>query len=282
MNETTPTKRIVSLDSQWFNGIQNCPRKLKYQLLDSLRPKHNPEPLDRGDVVHQIMDAYYTGRMQGLKHAENLQQALIKGELHAAKTDLDQESIRESIEAAKGSLNHHQSDGWIPLAVEQAFSYVFYDSPELQIVSTGVIDLIVDIPGVGPTVVDHKSSKRSSTPFPLSNQFMNYCNGSGTTRAIVNKVGMQKTVPAEQKFGRVMLSYHQAQLDEFVRNTVFWVKFGLQCIDNDYFPMNLTACDKYAGCIFVPICGSHPDTRDWKINISFIKGKQWDPYTKGK
>ena len=277
-----PTKTVVSLDSQWFNGIQNCPAKLNYQLIQHLQPTVKAAPLERGDLLHVIMDAYYKGRMNNIKHEMNLKQAIEHGRLHTATLDLPTEEIESVIKFTTESLNYHKDDGWVPVAVEQPFSYLLYSSPTLDIISTGVIDLIVDIKGVGLTVVDHKSSSRASTPSPLSNQFMNYCYGTNTVRALVNQIGFQKTVPAEQKYRRVVLSYSQGILDEWKKDTIFWIKFALNLINNDYFPKNLTSCDKYGGCIFQQICLTLPEAREWKIGVNFVKGEPWDPYTKGK
>lgn len=276
-------KKIVSLDSQWFNGIQNCPQKLKYQLLDGLRPHTMPAPLERGSLLHHIFDLYYRGRMEGIRnHKDLLHAALESGEKFAIDTDLPSEEVREVMKASADNLNFHQHDGWVPLAVEQPFSYTLYEDDNLMIVSTGVIDLVVDIRGAGITVVDHKSSKRASTPSPLSNQFMNYCYGTRTNRAVVNQVGFQKTVPAEQKFKRVVLSYTNSNLEEWRNNTVFWVKFGLGCQDSGNFPMNFTSCDKYGGCIYSELCLTTPDAREWKTGVKFVKGEPWDPYKKDR
>jgi hypothetical protein len=277
-------QQVIALDSQWFNGIQNCPQKLKYQLLDSLQPHVKPAPLDRGDLLHVIMDAYYKCRMEtpSTKHKDNLAQALEKGRLHSVDLDLPAEEITAVMKFTAESLDFHQSDGWMPVAVEQPFSYTLYEDPSLLIISTGVIDLVVDIKGIGLTVVDHKSSSRVSSPSPLSNQFMNYCYGTRTLRAVINQIGFQKTVPAEQKYRRIVLSYQQPVLDEWKEDTIFWVKFGLNLVEQDRFPKNLTSCDKYAGCIYQSICATIPEARAWKIGVNFHAGKPWDPYTKGK
>lgn len=279
-----PEKRFVSVDSQWMNNMQSCMRKLKYQLIDNLRPSTNPEPLDRGDIIHAFMDSYYKGRMKKEgNHNDLVVKATEDARIRATELDLGTEEVEESIKAAIGSVNLHSSDGWIIHVVEEPFSKILYDSDDLQIISTGVIDLIVEVPRLeGLVIVDHKSSKRASTPLSLSNQFMNYCTCTGTRMAVVNQIGLQKTVPAEQKFRRIPLNYSQANLDEWKENIIFWIKFALQCIDRNYYPMNLTSCDKYGQCIFTPICNAQPEVREWKAAALFVKGKPWDPYTKGK
>jgi len=47
-------------------------------------------------------------------------------------------------------------------------------------------------------------------------------------------------------------------------------------MEEDSWPMNLTSCDKYSGCIFQGICEREQSVRDYVIERDYKKGEEWD------
>ena len=273
-------KRIVAMDSQWFTVIQTCAQKMRMEFIDHLRPEVKAEALEKGDLVHQALAEYYRGRKDGNSHEQNLEAAITRARIAASEMDLELDVVQEAIFQVTECLKFHRGDGWIPLEIERPFSKLFYEDEELQILSTGIIDLIVDIPLVGPTVVDHKSSKRSTNYGILGNQFSNYAWATGVSRVLVNQIGFQKTLKPEERFKRYQMNFAQAWLDEWKSEIVYWVKLGIWYQDNNFYPHNWSSCDKWGGCTYKRICETTPDAREWKKSVEFIKGIPWDPYSK--
>jgi hypothetical protein len=113
-------------------------------------------------------------------------------------------------------------------------------------------------------------------PSSLSNQFIGYCYALETDRIIVNKIGFQKSLPPKDRFQRYILNIDKARIAEWRENTLYWIQQYLSWRDDDYWPMNLTSCDKYSGCIFKRICETDPESRDWKIQKDFTTVPRWD------
>jgi hypothetical protein len=278
--KTKPSKTIVAMDSQWFTVIQTCPQKMKMEFIDHLRPGVKAEALEKGDLVHQSLAEYYRNRQDKGTHAAGLERAIVKARIISSEMDLSLDIVEEAIFQVKECLEFHRGDGWIPLEIERPFSKVFFEDEEIKIISTGIIDLIADIPNIGPTVIDHKSSKRSTNYGILGNQFSNYAWATGVSRVIVNQIGFQKTLKPAERFKRYQMNFAAAWLKEWSEEIVYWVKLGVWYQKQDFYPHNWSSCNNFGGCIFKRICETTPDAREWKKSVEFVEGVAWDPYSK--
>ena len=52
-------KRVISIDSTILNTFQLCARKAQYNFEEHLQPPTKAEPLERGDLLHKMMELYY-------------------------------------------------------------------------------------------------------------------------------------------------------------------------------------------------------------------------------
>jgi hypothetical protein len=111
---------------------------------------------------------------------------------------------------------------------------------------------------------------------------MGYCWALNMNQVIINRVGFQKTVSAQDRFQRIFLSYERELIKEWVQQAVYWGHILAGYIDKDYFPPNFTSCDKYAGCIFQQVCGTIPQVRDFKLQSFYYQGDPWSPHTRDK
>src|SRR5256885_2045868 len=59
-------KRNVIVDSLLINEYQTCALKFKYFKLDGLRPQTKDAALEKGDLLHRMLECYY-------KHLKALQ-----------------------------------------------------------------------------------------------------------------------------------------------------------------------------------------------------------------
>ncbi len=57
---------------------------------------------------------------------------------------------------------------------------------------------------------------------------------------------------------------------------VIWARRLGENIKTGKWEMDLTSCDKYSGCIYMPICESDPALRERKITNDYVVGEEWD------
>jgi PD-(D/E)XK nuclease superfamily len=290
------SQKILSIDSTQLNTFQSCARKMKYNFIDNLRPPDKEEALERGDLIHKMLEVYYSLQLKnfqfdtdvweeiiasGIKSPESSNRATITefaikvGRYFATKMTLPVEEVEESIFQFREYCNFYIHDSWSPLAVEEVGSKVLFENEEYKFIYNFKIDLVAE-QGRIIAPFDHKTSKRRSEPSSLSNQFIGYCYGLGLNNIVVNKIGFQKTLSPSQRFNRFILTIDDERILEWKRNTIRWCARLLEAQEHDEWDMNLTSCDKYSGCIYMPLCETDPESRLYKIERDFKVEKPWD------
>lgn len=202
--------------------------------------------------------------------------AISAGEYFAIKMDIEPAISEAVIYQFSEYCKHYQNDAWHPLAVEEVGSKVLYEDEELKIIYNFKIDLVAE-KGTIIAPWDHKSASQRKEPTSVSNQFIGYCFGLGVNYIVINKIGFQKTLSPKERFQRFQLMISPQRIDEWVINSIYWAKQYLACMDANYWPMNLTSCDKYSGCIYLrSICEANPDNRLYNLEKDFKVGDEWD------
>jgi hypothetical protein len=70
------------------------------------------------------------------------------------------------------------------------------------------------------------------------------------------------------------------QLDEWLRSLEFTLAYAKSCAENEFWPMNDTACDRFGGCPFRAICSKSPDVRSKFLPSMFSQQpeeERWNP-----
>lgn len=290
------SQRIISVDSQIVNSIQSCARKTYYSHELNLQTIEKAEPLERGDLLHKMLEVYYGIKGKCARVDSELWQVVIEaipdahpdnfvgdpvqiaidiGQFFASKMTLPLEEVEEIIYQFREYCNYYANDPWKPLAVEEVGSKMIYEDEEIKIVYNFKIDLIGE-QGKIIAPFDHKSSKRRGDPSSLSNQFIGYAFGIDSSHVVVNKIGFQKTLKPAERFQRIILTIDESRKKEWLENTIWWCKMLDFHKQANNWPMNLTSCDKYSGCVFANLCESSPEARDWKIERDYKVGEKWD------
>lgn len=290
------SQKILSIDATILNTFQSCARKAKYSFIDNLRLPEKEEALERGDLIHKMLEVYYSLQLKnfdfntevwkeilqsGIKAPINRAHETIKefavsvGRYFSTKMELQTEDIEESIFQFKEYCNYYQHDSWNPLAVEEVGSKILYEDQLYKFIYNFKIDLVAE-QGKIIAPFDHKTSRRRQEPSSLSNQFIGYCYGLGMNNIVINKIGFQKTLSPQQRFNRFILTIDDERIKEWIDNTIFWCVEILRARDNEQWPMNLTSCDKYSGCIYSRLCETDPESRLYKIERDFKVENPWD------
>jgi hypothetical protein len=274
---------IVKVDSQILNAIDLCPTRYKYEHVDHMRPLKKAVALQKGAVMHTMeahrLRAYMSGRAPH-DLGNVLDEAILLGRQEASGYDFDVTMMDdEIIPIFQEYALHAAHDGWQVIAVEQPFSKVLYESPELMILYEGIVDAVIKEAGGRDAVVDHKSESRKSHPFSLSNQFQGY-SWAFDMPTIVNKIGFQTSLPNKERFRKYWLEYSEAIIAEWKSDAIASVMRAIDWHREGVFRRDRTSCDKYSGCIFKRVCAAEPEIREFKLQAFFYKDKPWDPYTR--
>jgi hypothetical protein len=201
--------------------------------------------------------------------------AITVGRYFSTKMDLGSEDVEESIFQFKEYCNYYEHDSWSPLAVEEVGSKILFENESYKFIYNFKIDMVAE-QGRIIAPFDHKTSKRRSEPSSLSNQFIGYCYGLGMNNIVINKIGFQKSLSPSQRFNRYILTIDDARISEWIENTINWCAKILEAKESNFWHMNLTSCDKYAGCVYAPLCETDPESRLYKIERDFKVDSPWD------
>ena len=300
------TQQIVTLDSQILNLTSLCKRKTKYTIIDSIAPAEKAEALERGDLMHKMLEVYEGLRCNiarlrsdtwrdlaeaGLVVFDEETGALVRnednkdpfnfairaGRFFATKMDLGADEIEEVIYQFTEYIEYYRDDPWETLDLESVGTKLLYEDEDLKLLYTFKIDRLAKRERIiAPW--DYKTSKKRSETSSLSNQFIGYAWATGSYYVIVDKIGFQKTLSRSERFQRIILSYDQERIDEWVSDSIYWAREYAALLRNpENAPRNLTSCDKYSGCIFKTICEHSPSSRDWIIERDYRVVETWDP-----
>lgn len=286
--------KILNIDSSILNVIQNCAKKAEYSYIYNLQPHEREESLEKGDLMHKMLEVYYSlkmdeapgrnvGTWKELIDEANIyplgdpvQRGIDAGMYFASKMQTPSEVSEEVVDQFQAYCEHYKWDEWHPLKVESVGNTVIYEEPELfKIVYNYKMDLIAE-KGRIMAPFDHKTGSKRHEPTSLSNQFIGYCYASNSDNIVVNKIGFQKSLKPAERFQRFILTVSKARIREWLNNTIYWAMQYMKYQEDNYYPMNLTSCDKYSGCIFRRICESDPDSREWKLDRDFTTVEKWD------
>jgi len=272
-------KTVLALDSQILNSIQLCPYRTMLEYLEHYTALHAPAYYEKGDIMHQLLAHYYEALRKGRTDRRDFIEEAVRNVRQATVgMDLSDSEVELAIQNIRAYFEYYENDGWKPLEIERPFSKILFEDEKYRVIYEGRIDLVVDAPE-GIRIVDHKSASIRKQPISLSNQFMGYSWAIDQPTVVVNKIGTQKTLGPRERFNRYRFRYEADRIMEWYANSVWWVKQLIYHIEQDMWPKNFTSCDKYSGCIFVPICESIPQVREWKLESQFkVREIPWSPY----
>lgn len=288
LNQEQKQKQIIVIDASQLNTLQSCDEQLRLQYILNLRPLQKAEALEKGDLVHTILEAYYRAlRLRRLKmhgfeqytRAQIVDKSCQVGAVLAPSLQLDMATAFNVISNVRDYFNFYSSDGWEPLFIEMGFSKIIFEDEDFIFVYEGKVDLVTEVAGGNQPdcIVDHKSASRSKTPHPLNNQFLGYCWALEKRNVVKNEIGFQSSYGPKDRFKRFLMSYNEAIIEEWRENTIGWIQRFILSHHTGKYLRNFTSCDKWSGCQFSELCYCAPDARQWKMDTRYVKGEKWSP-----
>lgn len=287
--------KILTIDSSILNTIQQCARKTQYSFVYNLQPHERDPALEKGDLMHKMLEVYYGMKLDDGPDKESavwlelindagirpigdpVKKGVDAGLYYASKMAISSDISNEVIEQFQAYCEYYEHDSWHPLHVEETGDKDLYINEEagMRIVYTYKIDLVAE-KGRIKAPFDHKTGSRRQEPSSLSNQFIGYCYAMNTNTIVVNKIGFQKSLKPADRFNRYILTVDDRRINEWIQNSVYWTINYYKLQEEDFFPMNLTSCDKYSGCVFRRVCESDLDSRQWKLDRDYVQVQPWD------
>lgn len=270
-------QKILEIDSQILNSIQNCQLKHEFQFEENLSPETKAAPLEKGDLLHKMMELYdglmgkcfniesdtwqlifdmtFTSGIlakQDRSKRDIIDFCLKAGQLFASKMQLDTETSDNVMFQFNAYCEFYTNDPWVTLAVEEVGSKILFESPELKIIYSGKIDRLVQQGNI-IAPMDHKSSERRGDVSSMSNQFIGYCFLLNCNHIIIDKIGFQKTLKPAERFQRFILNIDQGRIDEWVENSINYLLVHLMTTVHNvdeaqrYFTLYRTRANGYFG-----------------------------------
>ena len=277
--ESKKAQISIILDSSVLNTFEKCPTLMKYQYIDNLRLKGiKSAALEKGDLIHIPLKHYYKAKRDGIEWEAAVKIGYEKMVHYSSKLSLSDEDKMLIFTTFMSYCEFYRFEKWQIIEIERPFRLVIYEDEDLRIIIQGRIDLIVDT-GNAIMPVDHKSESRKTEAIALSNQFMCYTYAAKATNLIVNKIGLQATLKAEDKYYRTMLSYDEDNLAEWRDELIFKVREMIGYAEVNHFPHRYTSCqDKYGKCIFHAICHTARYARQVRLDSQFEVVEPWNPF----
>jgi len=291
------SKLNIILDASKVDLFETCPARYNFRHNHNrtLPLIHKAKALDLGSLAHEGLATYFNLLAQQSHYSDRMQAALMK--IRQLSSDPEQSNSEPEEVSILMSAIEQSCDYWRAedenslevLAVEQPFAYTLYEDDSVRIIISGKIDLLVNFNGIGRNAsylgmpIDHKTFSRDSVVLRKSNQFINYCNAVTSNYLVVNRIGLQKTLKAEDKFKRIPLSYDPVYIADWKANlTKMILNEYLICVAEDSWPEKPTSCNKFNRlCEYYSICDSSgQDAKDFKLESNYIIADVWD-VTKG-
>lgn len=272
-------KKFVRVDSQLLSCLGRCTREAQLVFLNNLVPIERKVAFERGSIIHASFQTYYEHLMAQASWNDAFTKGCEAGLAFAMTTDIDNAEVMRVMSIIEEYFNYRKDESWIPLAVETTFSQILYDSDDLQVLYEGRIDLIVENSQNLRFPVDHKSVSMRTQQTELQNQFMGYCWATGCKTFVVNEIGLHKTkMKSDERFQRLVLSYNEALIQEWVWSSVATIKQWVQSMEASVYHPNFSQCQRrFGSCDFVRVCAAEPDFRAEVIKREFNVREEWDP-----
>jgi hypothetical protein len=290
----------LAWDSTSSGLLKTCPRLYQYAIIEGYESRIRNVHLHFGILMHEAKETYDKARARSAPHDAAVVEALRHIMCSTWNKDLnrpwaseDKHKNRETLirtvvwyfEEYKDDPIHTVvfPDGRPAVELSFSFNTDYFAGTGERFLLAGHIDRIGEL-GSQTFVCDVKTSKyqldeRWFAQFTPHNQFTIYTIATKVVYAlpahglIVDGIQVAMTF---SRFERRPVYRSEAQLEEWYKGFGVLVKQAEQYAKDNYWPMNETSCDKFAGCQFRRICSHSPQVREQWLKSDFIK-RTWNP-----
>lgn len=277
-------------DPSSLDSFHRCPRYYKYSVLDRLRTKGDITT-GFGTLLHDSVEQYDKARLSGKTWAESLDIAVdyaLKisrnfcdparegGKSHNERTR--ETLVRAVVWYADQFRDDTMKTATLPdgaAALEVRFEVPIEDTAYRL---SGRVDKLAWL-NDSLYVVERKTTAQTLGPW----YFGFYSPNTQVTAYIwatrkflglpVEGVVIEafQTAVSFTRIGRGVCTRTEDQLAEFERDMRIYIKHAEECANENYWPMNESACGNYGGCKFRPVCSRPEHMRQTWLDEEFVK-----------
>ena len=294
----------VAWDATSLAAFRRCPRYYQYNVLEGWRTPHENDDITFDTIYHEALEKYDKARGNNLAYRDSVRIAVRHALSASGKRDVSNVFRPWATDnTAKNRFTLLRTVVWYLTQFENdAFSTaIIPDSgPAVEMsfrlplpmqsytgeayVLCGHMDRVAQ-DGDYFQVVDRKTTKQTLSTswfdrFSPETQMSCY---SVAIRVMFNTENVRALVDAAQvavnfsRFVRGSTGRTKAQMDEWVNDSLYWIKRAEDCAKDGYWPQNDQACGLYGKCKFRDICSLDPASRHIFLKSKFVQHERWDP-----
>lgn len=290
----------LAVDSSQIAAYLDCPQKWFLAYRENLTRKFEKRTaMDRGTVLHGLLERYYRMRAEGkdqqscYNHAiSDLTRILQENGGKVKDLSLTHEDYVFCLDRFTAYWTYYNQNDFTPLvvegvpAVEIGFSVPIIDNENFLLVLEGRIDFIGQQQGL-IFLVDHKSQGRVYDHYSRTLQFMNYCLalqiqlGTPIDRVMINYIGTQEKLVPEKHFRRKLFYYHPRVLQNWHHKLITILYRMSMAVMNSDYEKNENSCQGRLGfpCSFTLLCETLSQPQFIQIRDTKYQQKTpWQPW----
>lgn len=291
----------IAWDSTSLGALKTCPRYYEYNILKGYVHRAENVHLRFGQEFHSALEAYDRAKASGATHDEATLLCVRKAMTSTWDEALNRpwtsdeptktrETLIRSIIWYLAQFEHDSCETIILASGQPAVELSFRFSTGIQSELTdefyllcGYLDRMVNFQDQ-PWIMDRKTTKgqleeRYFAGFSPDNQMSLYkmaaeiIYGEAVAGIIIDGCQLGVTF---SRFQRAQVHRTMIQLDEWFKDTIFWIKMNEKFVQDNYWPMNDKACGMYGGCPYRAVCSTSPELRPRLLEGLFSR-RAWDP-----
>lgn len=298
---TVLTKLQLAWDSTSLGALKRCPRYYEYNIIEGYVTRGESVHLRFGSEYNNALVTYHKCRAKGEDHETATLSAVRYAMTHTWDAVLGRPWTSDEPTKTRETLV--RSVIWyLDKFVEDSLQTLVLATGEAAVELPFRIHLEIDCNLTGepyllcgyldrkvefndqPWITDWKSTKyaldeKYFARYSPDNQVSQY-SFAGTiignepiAGVIIDAVQLGVTF---SRFQRAQISRTPAQLEEWLHDSIRFIRQNEDYVKDDYWPQNDTSCEKYGGCAYRSICAASPEIRPALLNGLFHK-RSWDP-----
>jgi len=282
-------------DATSIEQLKRCATLRNYNA-QGWRPKAENIHLRFGSEYHRSLQDYEILRAEGFDHRDCLLDVIrsLLFRIQDFESDNPNKNRETLVRTVIWYLEKHKDDPaktWIMTsgkpAVEINFNFPldYGPTPDQPYVLCGKLDRVCIFNG-DLFINDHKTTKYGLTEWywkqfnPNTQMSLYTLAGKIVFKAPIKGVLVDaaQVLVGGTNFDRHIEYRTEEQLDEWLADLKYHLRFYEACVANDYWPHNDSACDKYGGCAFRDyVCSKSPQVRDKMLKSNFVQEEPWNP-----
>lgn len=290
----------IYMDSSSLTEFKVCPRKYYFSIVLGRQPSAESVHLTFGILLHKAIETYHKLRPTQPHYTamkEAVRWAMTATWDHKLNKPWDSDDRYKNrftlIRTLVWYLDNYehdnvatatQRDGRVAVELPFSFDSGFTASTGEDFVLCGTLDRIVSF-NDRFYVMDVKTTKSTVGPYYFKkyspdNQVSIYSIagamifGQPIEGLIIDacQVSIEKSV-----FERGFIDRTAYQRDDWQRDLGWWLMQLNNCAETDVWPKNDSACDRYGGCPFRPVCAQPNAAAEARMLEGAYRDRMWDP-----